>query len=1038
MLRSLVGWSLRYRGVVIALAALLLGYGVWVARHSRLDVFPEFAPPQVVIQTEAAGLSPEDVEALVTRPIEAAVNGVSGLLSLRSQSIQGFSVATAIFEDGTDVLLARQLVAQRLAELAGRLPEGVELPVIAPLTSSTSLVLAVGLTSEQRSPRELRTFSDGTLRPRLLGVPGVANVVEFGGEVRQLQVRVRPERLAALGLSLEPVIAAARASTGVLGAGFIDTQNQRIVVRTEGQSLRPEDLGATVVAQHDGAVVRLADVADVVEGSEPRLGDAAIMGRPGVLLLVWSQFGANTLQVTTALEGALQELAPALDAAGIAVRHDLFRPADFIELSVHNIGVSLLLGGAFVAVVLFLFLLDLRTALISFIAIPLSLLAAVIVLDRQGGSLNTMTLGGLAIAIGVVVDDAIIDVENILRRLREARAAGSPRPLLDIVLDASLEVRSAVVYATFIVALVFLPVIAMPGVEGRLFAPLAGAFVLATLASLVVALTVTPALCCALLLRRPAHEEGRFLVGLKRRHGGLLAPLLRRPAAAIAPALLLVAVAVAALPFLGSSFLPDFREGHIVIWMRTLPGTSVDESLRLGQRVGAELLADPHVATICFQVGRAELGEDTVGPDFGEFLVGVRSLPGEDAADVQTALRDRIAGFPGVSFGMHTFLAERMAEVISGETAQVVVRLYGEDLDALERQTSVVEQTLAGVRGAVDIAVSSPPSEPQVVVRLRRDLLAPLGLRPRDVLEAVQVANQGLPVAQVFDGARTVDVAVRIADEAVRDPARLGTLRVSRDDGASVPLSELADVYLTEGRHAVLHDGTRRYQAVTCNVEGRDVADFSAEAQAAIGALPFPRGVYTAFSGEAQEQARARQQLLLNALLAGALIVLLLALVFREPRHLLLVLVNVPFALVGGVLAVMLSGGTLSIGSLVGLVALFGITARNSIMLVSHYEHLVASEGCAWGIETALRGARERLVPILMTAIVTALGLLPLALESGETGREIEGPMAIVILGGLLTSTALNLLVLPALALRFGHFRPPADAAVRAAATVTG
>ena len=1026
MLRSIVGWSLRYRAIVVASAAILVAYGSFVAARSRLDVFPEFAPPQVVVQTEAPGLSPLDVETLVTRPIEAAVNGVPGLVSLRSESIQGFSVTIATFPDEMEVQAARQLVAQRLAELAGRLPEGVETPLLAPLTSSTSLVLAVGLTSSKRTPMELRDFADWTLRPRLLGVPGVASVVEFGGEERQLQIRLRPDRMRAHELSLDAVLDATRQATGVRGAGFIDTGNQRIGVQTEGQALDPQSLSGIVVRESGGAALRLGDVADVVEGAAPKLGDAAIMDQAGVLLLVWGQYRSNTLEVTEGVERALDELRPAAEAGAIALRTDLFRPADFIERALGNIAGSLLLGGLLVAVVLFLFLLDLRTAFVSFVSIPLSLLAAVVVLDRFGVPLNTMTLGGFAIAIGVVVDDAIIDVENIVRRLRSHSGLEPPRTLAAVVLEASLEVRSAIVYATFIVALVFLPVLTLSGVEGRLFAPVAVAFLLATGASLVVALTVTPALCCVLLARRPAPAESPLARELKRVHSALLARTMRHPGRLLAAVLLLTGVAVLAIPWLGTEFLPQFLEGHYVIWMRALPGTSTEESLRIGREVTRELLVEPHVHTAYLQVGRAEAGEDTVGPEFSELVVGAAPRPREDAEDVERGLREVLAEFPAVSFGLHTFLAERMEEVISGETAQVVVHVYGDDLAALDGAAADVSRALLGVRGAADVDLRSPPTEPQLLVRLRPDALARFGFRPVQVLAAVQTAVAGLQVAQVYDRNRVVDVVARVGDVQHHDPERLDGLLLSNEAGESLPLGELADIAMTDGRHSVLHDGSRRTQVVSCNVVGRDVDDFGREARATIAALPFPPGVYVSFSGEAEERARASRELAVHVGLAAAGIVTLLALVFRRTSTLLLVLANVPFALVGGVLAVLATGGTLSIGSLIGFVTLFGISARNSIMLVSHYEHLTRVEGAAWTPEAALRGASERLVPILMTALVTAGGLLPLAWQSRTPGREIEGPMAIVILGGLLTSTALNLLVLPALAARHGRFDLPA------------
>jgi CzcA family heavy metal efflux pump len=1023
MLNWLVSHALRFRGVVVALACLIVAYGIYVTTKTRLDVFPEFASPQIVVQTEAPGLSAEQVEALVTRPVESALNGTPGLQSIRSESIQGLSAVTIVFRDDADVFRIRQMVSERLVEVAGQLPRGAKSPKMGPLTSSTSLVLAFGLTSSNRTPMELRTFADWTLRPQLLGVPGVGKVDVFGGEVRQLQIQVKPERLIAHGVSLDDVLAAARESTGVRGAGFLENANQRVVIRSEGQSLTPHQLSEIVVSQKDGLSVRLKDVAHVTEGAEPKFGDAQIMGERGVILLVHSQYGANTLEVTAAVESMLEDFNAAFHAGNIQLHPRLFRPATFIETSLGNIRFSLVLGGALVVIVLFLFLLDLRTALISFTAIPLSLLAAVIVLHRFGVSINTNTLGGFAIAIGVVVDDAIIDVENILRRLRQNLAALNPRPLFRVVLDASLEVRGAVVYATFIVALVFLPVLAMSGVSGRIFSPLAVAFILSTLASLLVALTVTPALCLILLSGVKPHEEPRYVAALKRLHRRWLESISRHPRSVIASAFLMVAVAVATVPFFGGEFLPEFKEGHFVLHMALVPGTSLEESLRLGREVTAELLKNPHIRSVAEQAGRAEQGEDVWGPYLSEFHVDLAALSGEEGAKVANEIRGALMKFPGAMFKIMPFLVERMEETMSGATAQVVVNIFGNDLDTLDRKAEDIRRVMAGVHGAVDVLMESKATSPELMVRLRPERLVQFGYRPVEVLEAIEAAYEGVEVAQTFEGNRVFDVTVILAEPHRRDIESIGGLMMRNRTGLRMPLRELAEVYLTDSRTLIAHEGVQRRQQVTCNVDGRDVASFVRELKEKIAAgVSMPSGVYLRYGGSAEAQKKARIELLMHSAIAGVLIVLLLAVVFHTGRNLMLVLANVPFALVGGALAVFASGALLSIGSLVGFVTLFGLTMRNSIMLVSHYEHLVREENMAWGTEAAIRGASERLVPILMTGLVTALGLLPLAVGAEQAGHEIEGPMAIVILGGLITSTALNLLVLPALALRFARF----------------
>lgn len=1025
MLTWLVSHSLRFRGVVIALAVAVLGYGAFIAARTKLDVFPEFAPPMVVIQTEAPGFSPEQVEALVTRPLETALNGTPQLASIRSESIQGLSAITLTFEERADIYRVRQLASERLSEAASRLPAGIGAPRMGPLTSSTSLALVVGLTSPERTGMELRTFTDWTLRPRLLSVPGVAKADIFGGEVRQLQIEVQPEKLLACRLTLSDVLAAARQATGVRGAGFVENANQRVLLRTEGQTLTPAQLGATVVKWENGLALRLRDVAEVREGPEPKFGDAQINGTNGIVVNVHGAFGANTLEVTAGLEQALAEMRPLLASQGIVLHPRLFRPATFIERSLQHVNFSLLVGGVLVLAVLWVFLLDGRTAFISFASIPLSLLTGVIVLDHLGISLNTLTLGGFAIAIGVVVDDAIIDVENILRRLRQNTALAEPRPVWLVVRDASLEVRSAVVYATFIVALVFLPVLTMGGVGGRLFSPLAVSFLLATLASLAVALTLTPALCLALLAGAKPHTEPRYLGWLKALHRRVLLAASGAPRLTLAGVALLIAGAAATLPFFGGEFLPEFREGHLVLHQAAVPGTSLAHSLEMGKRVTAELRKDKRILSVAQQAGRAELGEDTFGPHYSEIHVELAELEGEEAERFGAEIRQPLLRFPGLTFKVMPFLVERMEETLSGTTAEVVVKLHGEDLEALDRAAEVVRRLVERVPGAADVTVEAQAGTPELVVRLRHERVAELGFAPAEVLAAVETAFQGAPVGQVFEGTRVSEVTVLLPEGERRDPERVGDLLLANAAGLRVPLRDLAEVFLADGRSAITHEGAQRQQKVTCNVAGRDSASFMAELKRRIATeVTLPGGVYASYGGSAEAQRGTRRELLVHTLLAGAGIVLLLAVVFRSGRNLLLVLANAPFALVGGALAVFAGGGLLSVGSLVGFVTLFGISMRNSIMMISHFEHLVKREGCPWNLETAVRGAGERLTPILMTALVTGLGLLPLALGAGQAGGEIEGPMALVILGGLVTSTALNLLVLPVLALRYGRFTP--------------
>jgi CzcA family heavy metal efflux pump len=1023
MLTAIVQFSLRFRGAVIALACVLTAYGLYALARAKYDVFPEFAPPQVVIQTEAPGLAPEQAEVLVTQPIENVIGGVPGIESLRSNSIQGLSVVKVTFSPNSDIYLNRQLIAERLSSLAKQLPEGVAAPVMTPLTSSTGTVLVSGVTSDKRSPMELRTIADWVVKQRLLSVPGVAKVTVFGGEVKQLQIQLRPDRLIQYNLTIEDVSVAARKATGVRGAGFIDNQNQRLVLQSEGQSLIPDQLARTVIVYQNGASVTLGDVAQVVEAPEPAIGAAAIMGGSGVVLVVSAQYGANTLEVTQKVEQVLEELRPALKAEGVVLHSNLFRPANFIETAIGNIRFSLIIGAVLVVFVLFLFLFNFRTALISLTAIPLSLLAAAIVLERLGLTLNTMTLGGLAIAIGQVVDDAVIDVENILRRLRENRQRQNPRPVFQVVLDAAIEVRSPVVYATFAVALVFIPVLTLSGLAGRLFAPLGIAFIVATLFSLLVALTVTSALCLVFLGRRLPEQEPPVVRWLRERYGSLLLRVERHSRTVIVAGILLTIFGMAALPFLGGGFLPELREGHFIIHMSAVPGTSLDESLRLGRQVTVELLKTPYVRSVAQRVGRAEKDEDTVGTHYSEFEVDLKPLEGEQAEFAQSEIRNVLAQFPGVNFAVKTFLSERVEETLSGYTYSVVVNVFGNDLDVLDKKAGEIATVLGKIPGATDVLIQSPPGTPQIMVRLRKEDIFRWGFKPVDILDALRTVYEGDVVGQTYEGNRVFDVSVILDPQDRKNIADIGTLPLRNSAGNYVRLRQLADIYETSGRYVVLHEGSRRVQTVTSNVAGRDINSFVTEAKKQIfSTVSLPAGSYVEFTGTAAAQAQSRQDLLIHSLLAGIGIVLLLSMVMDNYRNLLLVLVNLPFALVGGILVVFTTGGTLSLGSLVGFVTIFGITLRNSMLMISHYEHLVSVEGMTWGLEAAIRGASERLAPILMTALVTAFGMLPLALGSGAPGREIEGPMAMVILGGLTTSTALNLLVLPTLALRYGRF----------------
>ena len=1024
MLTAIVAWSLRHRGVVLALAGILLGYAVYALGQAKYDVFPEFSPPEVVIPTEAPGLVPQQVELLVTQPIENAVAGVAGVRSVRSASVQGLSVVTVLFNSNTNVYLNRQVIAERLSTLTGTLPAGIT-PSIAPLTTSTSVVMAVGLTSRTESLMHLRTVADWTMKLRLLAVPGVSKIAVFGGYQKQFQVQIKPQQLTQHEIGVEQVLAAARQATGIRGAGFITTPNQRMIVQSEGQATTSGELAQAVVLQQQGANLTLGSVAKVTEGAAPRLGAASVMAQPAVMLMISAQYGANTLEVTAGLDRALRQLRPTLAEQNIKIDSTIFRPARFIDTALHNLRTSLIVGGILVIVVLFLFLFNFRTAAISCAAIPLSLMAATIAIERMGYTLNTMTLGGLAIAIGEVVDDAVIDVENIYRRLRQNRSLPQPRSQFRVVLDASIEVRGAVVYATFSVILVFLPVLTMSGVAGRIFSPLAVTYIWAILASLLVALMVTPALSMILLPRGELRAADPPVVHwLKDKYERVLTRVETHPGAVVSAVVLLVFAAVLAIPFLGGEFLPSLREGHFVVHMTAMPGTSLDQSLRLGDRVSEALLRIPYVREVGQRAGRAELSDDFSGTHSSEFEVDLKNLSGAQTDKALSDIRRTLASFPGAAFSVNTFLAERINEILSGYTGAVVVNVYGPDLNELGREAARIAGVLARVPGAREVQIQSPPGLPQVVVHLRPADVARWGFDSVQVLDVIRTAFGGEAVGELYQGNQVFPVSVILDPADRRSVEDIASLPLLSPQGNYVVLRQLADVYESSGRYVIAHRGGRRVESVTCNVAGGNIASFVATAGRRIARLALPAGDYVEFSGTAEEQARSQRDLLVHSLLAGIGIIILISLVMQNYRNLLLVLANLPFALVGGIFVALATGGNLSLGSLVGFVTLFGITLRNSIMLISHYEHLVREEGMEWNWATARRGASERLSPIMMTALVTGLGLLPLALGSGAPGREIEGPMAVIILGGLATSTALNLLVLPTLALRYGRFEP--------------
>ncbi len=1018
-MRWLVDLCVRYAGTIATLTLVSLVLGLWAVSSAPLDVFPEFVPSTVDIQTEAPGFTSQQVEQLVTKPIENAVNGAPGLTSIRSESIPGLSVITIQFADKIDLYNARQGISERLSELGSALPLGVDTPRLSPLTSSTMDLLKIGLVSDRLSPFELRDQAEWVLKPALLAVPGVAHVLIFGGAVREIHIQPDLRRMTSYGFTLTELADAARAALALKGAGFVDLAHQRILIQTPVAAPDPAAIAGAMLAVRGNTPITIGDVATVTEAPALKAGDSLVMGRPGVLLSLASQYGANTMDTTRALEATLAQLIPALKAQGITIYPALHRPANFVERALGSLERSLAIAAILILAVLYLFLRDWRSALITFLAIPLSLLAAVAVLERMGLTLNTMTLGGFAVALGVLVDDAIIGIENILRRLGENAKLAAPRARLAVIRDATLEVRGPVVYATLVVIAVFLPELFSTSVQGRFVGPLALAFILAVLASLGVALTAAPALSALMLKARDAHADFAWIQRIKRWQERGVA-LVYAHFRIVVGALAVLAVAAAALlPFLGGSFMPDFREGHFVMQVSSAPGTSLDEMLAAGRRISKDVLALPYVATIEQQVGRAELGEDTWGPHVSEFHVELKADATIDQDEAEEALRDILAHYPGLQSEVVTFLGDRISESLTGETADIAIKLFGDRLDTLDGAAHRVTQALAGTPGIADLQFKAQSGTPTFAIQMLPGALAASGLKVQDVLDAVQTNFAGATVGQTYAGIRAVNVAILLPESARNRPEMLSALMIASPFGA-IPLSQVARIVPTQTRYTIAHDGGQRFVSITFNVVGRGLQATVDDAKARVAALHLPPGVYAEFSGAAAEQTASRNQLLLYTGFALVLIGMILFISFHWRANTWLVLVNVPFSLIGSVAAIALIGSGLSVGAMVGLVTVFGISARNAILLLAHYEHLVDVEGAPWNADTVLRGARERLVPILMTAAVTALGLMPLALGMNQPGQEIEGPMAVTVLGGLLTSTLLNLVVLPALAERFG------------------
>ncbi|MBN8489885.1 MAG: efflux RND transporter permease subunit [Burkholderiales bacterium] len=1021
MFNWIVRTSLHNRLFVLAVAALLMAYGALVAWRTPVDVFPDLNKPVVTVLTEAGGMAPEEVEQLVTFPIETALNGMPGVTRVRSTSGIGLSILYAEFDWGTDIYRNRQLVAERLALVREQLPAGIT-PVMGPVSSIMGeiMLVALPLTGDQgtASAMQAREYADFVLRPRLLSIPGVAQVIPIGGEVRTLRVAPDTARMAQFGVSLHQLERALEGFASNAGGGFIDLNSREYLIRHIGRAPRGEGLGGIAVAWKDGRPILLEQVATVGFAPGLKRGDAGYNGQPAVVVSIQKQPAADTVKVTAAIEAALAELKAGLPK-GLAEPKVLFRQADFIKASIGNVAEALRDGAIMVAIVLFAFLLSLRTTLISLVAIPLSLAVTALVFQWLGQSINVMTLGGLAIAIGELVDDAVVGVENILRRLRQNRQAGNPLPAFDVVQRASVEVRSGILYATLIVVLVFVPLFALPGIEGRLFTPLGVAYIVSILASMGVSMTVTPVLCYYLLpnMKRLDHGDSPVVAGLKRLDAKLLGWSFRHARLLLATAALAVAAAAATVPYFARAFLPPFNEGSLVLALVLNPGTSLAEANRVGAVAEGLIREVPEVLQVGRRTGRAELDEHAEGVHSAEIDVDLKR--GERSREqVMADIRDKLAVLPAqVAIGQP--IGHRLDHLLSGVRAQIALKIFGDDTDMLRGLAESLRQQLSQVPGLVDLTVEKQVLIPQITVRLDHRKAAQMGLPPGEAMDLLKALTDGAHGAQIVDGARRYDLVLRLPDDQ-RGPQDLARTLIDTP-GGRVPLSSIATVEETDGPNQIGRENGRRRIVVYANTDGRDMGGVIEQLRAIVARQALPPGTFVTLEGQFQAQEQATRLIAGLSLVSLAMMFLVLYSRYQSVVLAAIIMANIPLALIGSVVAMWLAGVQLSVASMVGFITLAGIATRNGILKISHYINLCKFEGEVFGHAMIVRGSLERLTPVLMTALVAAFALTPLLLAADAPGKEILHPVAVVIFGGLVSSTLLDTLLTPLLYWRFGR-----------------
>ncbi len=1024
MFNWIVRNSLHNRLFVLAVAALLMVYGAITAWRTPVDVFPDLNKPLVTVLTEAGGMAPEEVEQLVTFPLETALNGMPGVTRVRSTSGVGLSILYAEFDWGTDIYRNRQLVAERLALVREQLPGGIT-PVMGPVSSIMGEVMLIALPlaagdgkTAAATPMQAREYADFVLRPRLLSIPGVSQVIPIGGEVRQLRVEPDTARMAQFGVTLTQIEQALRGFAGNAGGGFIDLNSREFLIRHIGRTSRVEDLQGVAVAWKDGRAILLEQVANVRFAAAMKRGDAGYSGVPAVIVSVQKQPAADTVKLTHAIEAALGDLKQGLPV-GLAAPKVLFRQADFIEASIGNVTEALRDGAIMVAIVLFAFLLSARTTLISLVAIPLSLAVTAMVFRLLDQSINVMTLGGLAIAIGELVDDAVVDVENILRRLKQNRAQGNPLSMLEVVRRASVEVRSGIVYATAIVVLVFVPLFALPGIEGRLFTPLGIAYIVSVLASMLVSMTVTPVLCLYLLpgMKRLDHGDSTLVAWLKRRDAQVLSWSFSRAKVLMAVAALAVAAAAASVPFFPRAFLPAFNEGSLVLGMVFNPGTALAEANRMGALAETLIAEVPEVTQVGRRTGRAELDEHAEGVHSAEIDVDLkRSVRDREA--VMADIRARLAVLPAqVAIGQP--ISHRLDHLLSGVRAQIALKIFGDDTDTLRGLAEQMRQGLSGVPGLVDLTVEKQVLIPQITVRLDHRKAAQVGLSPGEAVRVLQALTDGAHGAQIVDGLRRYDLVLRLPDDK-RSPQDLARTLIDTPAG-QIPVSAIATVQETDGPNQIGRENGRRRIVVYANTDGSDMGRVIADIRAVMAKTPLPPGTFLSLEGQFQAQEQAMQLIVGLSLVSLAMIFLVLYVRYKSAVLAGIIMANIPLALIGSVAAMWLAGVSLSVASMVGFITLAGIATRNGILKVSHYINLCKFEGEVFGQPMIVRGSLERLTPVLMTALVAAFALTPLLLAADAPGKEILHPVAVVIFGGLVSSTLLDTLLTPVMFWLFGE-----------------